>query len=144
MSEATITEQAYPRVRAVLNAVAGWVRRADDACAADREFAQLPPQELDVVAQDLGVSVHDLRAISARGRDGAAELLKRMALLHLDPADVAHREPAVMQDLERVCSLCDVRRRCRGDMRRDASDPVWEHYCPNADTLRGLQAEPQA
>jgi hypothetical protein len=141
---ANVTEQAYPRLRAALDALAGWIRRTEDACAADREFAQLASQELGSIAQDLGISVHDLRAVSAKGRDGSAQLLKRMTMLHLDPAEVAHGQPAVMQDLERVCSLCDTRRRCRSDMRRDPADPVWENYCPNADTLRGLRAERQA
>lgn len=138
-----VTASAYPRLQAAVDALADWVRRSDDACAADREFAQLPPQELSVIAQDMGVSVHDLRAIAASGRDGSAQLLKRMGILRLDPAAIAYRHPAVMQDLERVCALCDSRRHCRSDLRRDPTDPVWESYCPNADTLRGLRAKPQ-
>ncbi|MGE0062754.1 MAG: hypothetical protein AB7T86_11820 [Xanthobacteraceae bacterium] len=140
---ANATAQAYPRLRTALDALADWVRRSDDACAAEREFAQLPPQELSVIAQDLGVSVHDLRAVSAKGADGSAQLLKRMEILRLDPAEIAYRHPAVMQDLERVCALCDSRRHCRSDLRRDPANTIWESYCPNADTLRGLRAKPQ-
>ena len=141
MPQITDIEQGYPRVRAALNALADWIKRADIARTADQEFERLAPSDFDLIARDLGMSSAELRAISSKGRDAAAMLLKRMTTLHLDPAKVAHDHPAVMQDLERLCSTCESQQRCRKDMLRDPNDPVWRSYCPNDDTLRALSAE---
>ncbi|MGE0563867.1 MAG: hypothetical protein AB7O50_05065 [Pseudolabrys sp.] len=141
MTETPQAKQAYPRVQAALAALAGWIRRAEDRRAAGRELDELPSEELDAIAHDLGVSVHDLHAVSAKGRNGAALLFERMAALKLDRATVQRTLPAVMQDLERVCSMCPDHSRCEHDMARDSSDPAWKSYCPNVMTLEALKAQ---
>jgi hypothetical protein len=64
-----------------------------------------------------------------------------MEHLKLDTADIARVEPPVIRDLQRVCTLCESKRRCMRDLAKRPSDPVWQDYCPNAMTLRALLAE---
>jgi hypothetical protein len=94
------------------------------------------------IAKDLGLSASELRRVTKLGPGSADLLLRRMAALDLDRKEVSRTEPRTFQDLQRVCSMCNSKRRCRRDLTRDAADPVWEDYCPNAATLMALNAMP--
>ena len=94
------------------------------------------------MAKDIGVSPSELRRLANLGPDSADLLLRRMAALDLDRNEVSRTEPRTFQDLQRVCTMCNHHRRCRGDLARDADDPAWHDYCPNASTLMALNALP--
>jgi hypothetical protein len=97
--------------------------------------------EVERIANDVGVSVPELRALAGKWPDAAEPLNRRLAALALDPAKIRNREPQVMRDLQRVCSICSEKRECEYDLAADASDPVWREYCPNVMTLDALDAE---
>ena len=59
-----------------------------------------------------GVSASELRALAKRGPQSADLLLRRMEALDLEQNEVAQIERATFQDLQRVCSMCDCKRRC--------------------------------
>jgi Family of unknown function (DUF6455) len=59
----------------------------------------------------------------------------RMAMLGLDPAEVARDAAAKLADIRRRCFDCAYREACAVDLKRDPNSPVWETYCPNAGTL---------
>ena len=93
------------------------------------------------IAQDIGVSVSDLRTLTRHGSDAADLLLRRMSVLHIDPAELARTEPTVFRDLQRLCTMCKSKGRCIRDLDNRAADPAWEEwrdYCPNATTLSML------
>ncbi len=103
------------------------------------ELAQCAPEDLERMAQDVGVDGVTLRALAARGPDAAHLLAVRMATLRLDPQQVAYREPATNCDLQRVCAFCREKRRCAADL--DAGRGGAPTYCPNAATLLALLME---
>jgi hypothetical protein len=39
-----------------------------------------------------------------------------LAALKIDAAELARTQPAALRDLQRVCSLCDSKRRCRTEL----------------------------
>jgi hypothetical protein len=103
------------------------------------ELDRLSAGELQNLAQDLGLSGPSLRAI-VEGNPDAAELLpRRMAVLDLDPEEIACSSPEISRDLQRVCSTCESYGRCLRDLDSDPEAAVWEYYCPNASTLQELQ-----
>lgn len=103
------------------------------------ELDRLSGGELQILAQDVGLSGAGLRAI-ADGNPDAAELLpRRMAALDLDPEKLARKMPEIGRDLQRVCSSCESYGRCQRDLDRDPEDVVWTDYCHNAPTLQELQ-----
>jgi hypothetical protein len=55
---------------------------------------------------------------------------------------VAAVVPRTLQDLQRVCTMCESHRECARDLGRDPADPTWENYCPNAEVLKMLNALP--
>ncbi len=94
------------------------------------------------MAQDAGVSAAEFRKLVHMGPEGADLLFRRMDALDLDPKEVSQTEQRTLQDLERVCAMCESHRRCARDLRSDSTNPVWEDYCPNAATLKALNAMP--
>ena len=110
------------------------------------ELACCGQHEVERLARDLGMSVSELRQLAGRGPEAADLLVRRMAVLDLDTNEVAATEPRMFQDLQRVCTLCESRRRCARDLTHDPdpADQAWEDYCPNVATLKLLNALPWA
>jgi hypothetical protein len=97
---------------------------------------------VDRMARDIGVSGAELYELASRGSKSADLLNRRMEVLDLNENEVAQAERATFQDLQRVCSLCDCKKRCARDLARNPDDPVWKDYCSNAQTLTALGALP--
>ncbi len=94
------------------------------------------------MAKDAGVSTVEFRKLAHMGPEGAELLFRRLEAIDLDPKEVGQTERRTLQDLERVCAMCESHRRCARDLARDSEDPVWEDYCPNAATLKALNEMP--
>jgi|SRR5208282_66382 len=101
-------------------------------------------EEIERIAKDVGVSASELRTLATFGPEAADLLLRRMAALDLDRKEVARIEPQTFQDLQRVCLMCESRRRCARDFAGDSASEAWKDYCPNAATLIALNALPWA
>jgi hypothetical protein len=93
------------------------------------------------IAQDLGVTASELRALAGKWPESAGLLNCRLAALGLDPAEIRRTDPQVLSDLRRVCTMCSSGRRCKRDLSRHGDDPVWREYCPNVVTLDALAAD---
>ena len=93
------------------------------------------------MAQDLGLSRDELHQMARMRPDAASLLLKRLEKLHLDAKALAIGEPAVMRDLQRLCSMCASKGQCQRDLARGSEDTSWRDYCPNEDTLIALQRD---
>jgi hypothetical protein len=97
------------------------------------------------IAQDIGTSVGELRALASKWPDSAADLLaRRLRAQNLDSATLSATHPAVARDLSRLCSLCEDKPQCLRDLRQRSDSAVWQSYCPNAGTLTALQQERDA
>jgi hypothetical protein len=96
--------------------------------------------EVARIARDLSLSPGELRALAAKGPDSADLLYRRMDELALDRDSVEHGEPRAMWDMQKACSLCSSKGRCRHDFARGAEASAWHPYCPNDDMLNGLVA----
>jgi hypothetical protein len=97
---------------------------------------------VDRMAHDIGVSGAELYELASHGSKSADLLNRRMEVLDLNENEVAQAERATLQDLQRVCSLCDCKKRCARDLARNPDDPIWKDYCSNAQTLTALGALP--
>jgi hypothetical protein len=85
-----------------------------------------------------------LSFVSSRsnGPEAADLLARRMAELNLDKNEVAAVVPRTLQDLQRVCTMCESHRQCARDLGRDPAGRAWEDYCPNVAVLKMLNALP--
>jgi len=99
------------------------------------------PAEIERIARDAGVSGADLSILAGKWPDAADLLYWRMSEIKLDRKEVAHADPQVMRDLQRVCTVCGSKRWCKHELAKNPSDPAWQKYCPNATTLLALAPE---
>ena len=108
------------------------------------ELAACPRQELHRTAPDVGLSETDLRPLICC-HPGPSELLpQRLAQLGLDPEFVRRAEPAMYEDLTRICALCAAWRRCRHDLARGDVQAGMGDYCPNTPAIDALTVESHA
>ena len=129
-------QKSWSPIKAILQWCREWTR--SDGLT---ELKCCGEEEVERIARDFGVSASDLHRLASLG-SGSADLLRyRMATLDLDQDEVS-RITRTFQDLQRVCSLCDSRRRCVRDLASDFANPTWKVYCPNAATLMALNALP--
>ena len=61
---------------------------------------------------DIGSILQELRPLAGKWPESANLLSRRMAALQLDPSEIARSQPAVSNDLKRLCSLCVSKGRC--------------------------------
>jgi len=130
-------------IRSSAAAVAQWCRDWI-ARGSGGELRAFDEAEIGEMARDAGLSAGEFRELARLGPQSAELLSRRLAALDLDEKEVGLAEPQTLHDLQRVCTLCQSHGRCRYDLARDAGDPVWKSYCPNAATLEALDAEPWA
>jgi len=98
-------------------------------------------EDVERLAHDVSLKGTDLRTLAGKWPDSAALLSRRMALLDLDERKVGRKEPQVIRDMQRVCSLCADKRLCERDLADATSGRIWRDYCPNVRTLEALDAE---
>jgi hypothetical protein len=128
-------EQQYPAFGPVLAAIAGWYRKwrtgSDPSglenCSAD---------DVERMAKDIGLTVNELRMLERA--DGPMLLPRMLTALKIDAAELARTQPAALRDLQRVCGLCDSKRRCGTELAEGDAAATFESYCPNAMTLKAL------
>jgi hypothetical protein len=94
------------------------------------------------MAHDLGLPVSELCKLAEHGPEAADLLARRMAELNLDKNEVAATVPRTLQDLQRVCTMCESHRQCARDLGPEPADQAWENYCPNAAVLKMLNGLP--
>ena len=128
--------------KSLTKAISQWWREWTRRASARFELKCCGDEEVERMAKDIGLSSSELRRLANLGPDSADLLLRRMAALDLDRNEVSRTESRTFQDLQRVCTMCNHHRRCRGDLARDTDDPAWHDYCPNASTLMALNALP--
>lgn len=126
------TQRDYPVVYAVLDVLVRWWKQG----GSNSDLAGLGAGDVERIAKDLAVSTADLRALD---QTCPVLLLPNMLkALKLDPAVIARVEPEVYRDLQRVCALCDVQKRCEGEIAEGDAPASYEDFCPNAVTLKAL------
>ncbi len=128
--------------RGFLDGMKNWWRNWIEARSTVSRLQCCGDPEVARMADELGMSVSELRQVAAQGPDAADLLVRRMAALDLDRNEVAETVPGTFRDLQRLCSLCQSHRKCAQDLKRDPADPEWQEYCPNVATLKLLDSLP--
>jgi len=83
----------------VLDAIANWVKRYREAIGLRNELANCTPEQVALIARDMGLSPGELLSVAAKGPHAADELPKLLRALGVDPQKLASEDPATMRDL---------------------------------------------
>lgn len=127
------------RVATAVEAIAGWLSSALPHGRDD--LSQCDPQEIESIARDIGLSVPELARAVAGSNGSTTELTRLLGVLAVDTKALSAAEPAVMQDLSRLCANCGDKRRCNHDLEVGVAAETYHDYCPNAYTIEALVAE---
>jgi hypothetical protein len=143
MNDALASHEPRALIAELARSLRAWLNkyaplRALDECGED---------EVGRIARDLGLKASELRTLAIAPASSSELLYRRLAALRLQREEIGRLMPAVLRDLQNLCSRCASKKRCTGDLAQGTLDSTWQDYCANAYTLRALVAatpEPDA
>lgn len=124
-----------PVTERMLAFVKDWLGRRELRRSLDRMDAR----DLEKISSDSGFCAGDLAYIARTPFLSEDLLSPMMHRFGLEPKALASSEPQVVRDLQRICTLCPSRSRCRRGLARDDAAAA-RGYCPNAATFDALAA----
>ena len=136
----TVQEHPYPRVELLINAFGDWLKHRSEL----KEMREMDAGNFGQIASELRMSSADLAALVRRGPHAADELPRMLKALGIDQEALVRTEPLVLRDMERVCALCNQKRRCDRDLAAGTSAAHYGEYCSNAPTIDGLGPQADA
>ena len=132
----TTTEgKPYPFVTKVINLFSKWLKQRRELNELTEYAAD--PGELERVACELNVTPADLEMLVRQGSQGANEL--SYTLTAIDETALWRAEPALLRDMERVCSFCTHKRRCHQELAAGTAATNYVEYCNNSETIDTLR-----
>jgi hypothetical protein len=133
----TTQREPYPFVTKVIDLFGDWLKQR-------RELKELmeyaaDPGELERVARELNVTPADLEMLVRQGSQAANELPYTLTALGIDETALRRAEPALLRDMERVCSFCAHKRQCHQELAAGTAATNYVEYCENEDTIDTLR-----
>jgi transcriptional regulator with XRE-family HTH domain len=133
----TAQGEPYPFVTKVIDLFGDWLKQRRQL----RELMQFDadPGELERIAHEFGVTPADLHMLVRQGALSADELPKMLEVLGIDEAAISRARPALLRDMERVCSFCTHKRQCSRELAAGTAPSNYVEYCGNADAIDELR-----
>lgn len=120
----------------MIRTFAEWLKRRRELA----ELGALDSDERDRLAHDLGVSANALDFLVREGHD-PVELPQMMAAIGIDEAALRRVHPALVRDMERVCSMCESTNLCRNELAMGTAGVSYPYFCPNSEELVELSGK---
>ena len=130
----TARSKSHVSIEALIGTFSDWLRHRREL----NEMRKLDRADFDRIACDLRVSPDDLEQLVRNGPHAADELPKLLKTLGIDEATLANTQPFLLRDMERVCAMCEHKRRCDRDLAEGSSAEHYKDYCANAPTIERL------
>jgi hypothetical protein len=120
--------------------VASFITRLQEWWRYHNELGNLPREELEHMAGELGMTGRDLEDLAGKGPHAADLVYQRMGALGLSRSDVERIGHGLMGDLEKTCACCNEKSQCKKDLAAARPGNVaWKDYCPNAISLESIE-----
>jgi hypothetical protein len=132
---AAIQREAHPFVSKAVDLFGDWLKQRRQS----REWTGYDPVELDRIARDIGMTPANLDMLVRQGPHSADEFQKMLRALGIDEEAIWRAEPALLRDMERVCSFCEHKGQCRHELEAGTAPANYEEYCANADSIGVLR-----
>ena len=134
----TITRpEPYAFVTKVIDLFRDWLTQRRELNGS-MEYAA-DPGDLERVARGLDVAPAELEMLVRRGSQGTNALPEMLTALGIYETAVWRAEPALLRDMERVCSACTQKRQCHQELADGTAATNYVEYCGNADTIDMLR-----
>src|SRR3954468_4825312 len=135
----TTQNMTYPTVERLIDMFGDWLKHRREL----GELHQLEGIEFDRIAHDLRIPPGELNELVHQGPHAAGELPKLLKALGIDHDDLARIQPMAWRDMERVCALCQDKRRCDRDLAAGTAAQRYQDYCLNAPTIELITSSDQ-
>jgi uncharacterized protein YjiS (DUF1127 family) len=112
-----------------------WIRHRRERA----ELEAMSPDEVGRLAHDIGVSSGELERMVEAGHD-PEQLSGMLRALGFDEAALKRAEPAILRDMQRLCSLCETTGTCQHALDAGIAPTTYRSFCVNAATLEALKA----
>ncbi|MDH4414414.1 MAG: DUF6455 family protein [Rhizobium sp.] len=129
-------------VRHTVQQIVSWFAQGFENAAESDMLAALSETEVAALAEDCGLSAHQLMALVKAGPHAADEMPAMMRALNIDPAEVEYRLRRVFRDMQITCTQCRSKDTCRNHLQQGKAERTFVEYCGNAETLNALRANP--
>ena len=96
------------------------------------ELQQCASKDVARKAHDLGVTPNELTSPAGNGPDSAKPIDKLLAVLGVDRTRRPFNEPALIEDLHRLCVMCDHKLQCAHELAAGTAAAHYGSYCPTA------------
>lgn len=130
-------------VRHTMQQILSWFAQGFEASTEADVLANLDQTQIEALAEDCGLSPHQLLALVKAGPHAADEMPEVMRALNIDPNEVDYQMRKLFRDMQIACSGCQSKQQCRNDLQRGTIDRTFVEYCNNADSLNALRAKPE-
>ena len=130
-------------VRHTMQQILSWFAQGFEASNEADMLANLDQAQIEALAEDCGLSPHQLLALVKAGPHAADEMPEVMRALNIDPAEVDYQMRRLFRDMQIACSGCQSKEQCRHDLQRGTIDRTFVEYCKNADSLNALRVHPE-
>ena len=130
----TARSKSHVSIEALIGTFSDWLRHRREL----NEMRKLDRADFDRIACDLRVSPDDLEQLVRNGPHAADELPRLLDALGIEEATLANTQPFLLRDMERVCAMCEHKRRCDRDLAEGSSAEHYKDYCANAPTIERI------
>ncbi len=138
MNQQPVAHPDYESLQWILGVVAQWVVKYRYARGLRNELMNCSAEDVAGIARELRIHPAELVSLARKGPNAADLLQKLLIALGVDANGLAHDDPLVMQDLQRLCIRCGYKRQCELDLANGEMTENFHDYCPNAFTLEAL------
>ena len=125
-------------LKPILQAIASWVKKYRDAIGLRNELAGCGPEDVAIIARDIGMSPNELIYVANKGPHAADELPRLLRALGVDPQKLKTIDPALRRSLQRICISCSNKNQCQHNLAMGTASDNYRDYCPNAMSLDEL------
>jgi hypothetical protein len=125
-------------LKPILQAIASWVKKYRDAIGHQNELAGCGPEDVALIARDIGMSPNELIYVANKGPHAADELPRLLRALGVDPQKLKTIDPALRRSLQRICISCANKNQCQHNLAMGTAADNYRDYCPNAMSLDEL------
>ncbi|KQW30903.1 hypothetical protein ASE36_00970 [Rhizobium sp. Root274] len=129
-------------VRHTMQQILSWFAQGFEASTEADVLANLDQAQIEALAEDCGLSPHQLVALVKAGPHAADEMPQVMRALNIDPDEVDYQMRKLFRDMQIACSNCQSKDQCRHDLQAGTIGKTFVDYCNNAESLNALRASP--
>jgi len=120
-----------------------WMGASFEAATEADMLAALDGEQIRQLAEDCGLSPHELLALAKAGPHAADEMPRLMQALNIDASEVEFQMRKHFRAMQITCASCGAKEQCRRDLASGHAQADFANYCGNAEEMNQLRADPR-